>query len=236
LTTAMVQLAPETATLAQLKDMEADLDAAGALITKLQRELTDERHAYDNINGRYTQMMGAAEHLKEQIAAETDDAKKTSLTTSLATLVEQIEAMVPELDQDKKDIESTQALLTDAEAAYQEKTKALVGAKANLERAKHDMEHAGIEEQRAEQRAETARAVAGLSNSGTGINVALNAMQATAQKTRDKAAALDMKAQALNGVKTVETDPNITAAMAAAAGRDASATVADRLAALQARQ
>jgi hypothetical protein len=97
------------------------------------------------------------------------------------------------------------------------------------------MERASIEEQRVAERAETARAVAGLS-SGSGINVALDAMTRTAQQTRDRAAALDMKAKALSGAKTAEEDPNIAAAMAAAAGTAANATVADRLAALRERK
>ena len=41
LTTAMVNMDPETATAAELKDMEQDLDAAGQLISRLQRELAD---------------------------------------------------------------------------------------------------------------------------------------------------------------------------------------------------
>ena len=67
----------------------------------------------------------------------------------------------------------------------------------------HDM--ATLEERRAASRAETARAVAGLSSgNGSGINVALDAMTRTAQATCDRAAALDMKAKALSGAKTVE--------------------------------
>src|SRR5580704_122240 len=205
LTTAMVKMAPETATAAELKNMEQDLDAAGQLISRLQRELTDERHAYDAINVRYTQMMGAAENLQHQI--DTASFLKDPLQASLGTLVAQIEEMVPELDQDKKDINSTQALLTEAEAAYRAKASALTGAKAKLTRAKNDMAHATLEEQRAASRAETARAVAGLSSgSGSGINVALDAMTRTARATRDRAAALDMKAEALSGAKTAEED------------------------------
>ena len=235
LTTAMVKMAPETATAAELKNMEQDLDAAGQLISRLQRELTDERHAYDAINARYTQMMGAAENLQHQI--DTASFLKDPLQASLATLVAQIEEMVPQLDQDKHDINSTQALLTEAEAAYRAKASALTGAKAKLNRAKNDMDHATLEEQRAASRAETARAVAGLSSgSGSGINVALDAMTRAAQATRDRAAALDMKAKALNGAKSAEEDPNIAAAMAAATGTAANATVADRLAALQQRK
>src|ERR1700732_1669786 len=234
LTTAMVRMAPETATAAELKNMEQDLDAAGQLIARLQRELTDERRAYDAINTPSTQMMGAAENLQHQIDAASF--LKEPLQASLATLVAQIEEMVPELDQDKKDIDSTQALLTEAEAAYQAKATALTGAKAKLTRAKNDMIHATLEEQRAASRAETARAVAGLSSGTSGINVALDAMTRTAQATRDRAAALDMKAKALSGAKTAEEDPNIAAAMAAAAGTAANATVADQLAALQQRK
>ena len=160
---------------------------------------------------------------------------KDPLQASLATLVAQIEEMVPELDQDKKEIESTLALLTEAEVAYQAKATALRDAKAKLTRAKNDMAHAAVEEQRAAWRAETARAVAGLS-SGSGINVAVDAMMQTAQATRDRAATLDMKAKALSGAKPTEEDPNIAAAMAAAAGTVANATVADRLAALRQRK
>ena len=101
------------------------------------------------------------------------------------------------------------------------------------------MAHATLEEQRAASRAETARAVAGLSGgsgSDSGINVALDAMTRTAQATRDRAAALDMKAKALSGAKTAEEDPNIATAIAAAAGTVANATVADRLAALRQRK
>ena len=111
----MVNMSPEAATAAELKKMEQDLDAAGQLISQLQRELTDERHAYDAINARYTQMMGAAESLQQQIDAASF--LKDPLQASLATLVAQIEEMVPELDQDKKDIDSTQALLTEAGVA-----------------------------------------------------------------------------------------------------------------------
>jgi hypothetical protein len=105
----MVKMAPETATAAELKNMEQDLDAAGQLISRLQRELFDERHAYDAINARYTQMMGAAENLQHQIDAA--GFLKEPLQASSATLVAQIEEMVPELDQDKKDIDATQALI-----------------------------------------------------------------------------------------------------------------------------
>jgi chromosome segregation ATPase len=243
LTTAIVKMAPEAATAAELKTMEQDLEAAGELIGRLQGELAEERRAYDAINARYTQMMGAAENLQQQIEAASF--LKDPLQASLAALVTQIEEMVPELDQDKKEVDATQALLSEAEAAYQAKAAALSDAKHKLTRAKSDMAQAALEEQRAASRAQTARAVAGLGSRiesgsgggiGSGINAALDTMTRTAQATRDRAAVLDMKAKALSGANTAEEDPNIAAAMAAAAETVANATVADRLAALQRRK
>jgi len=133
--------------------------------------------------------------------------------------------------------------LAEAEAAYQAKATALTGAKAKLNRARNEMAHAALEEQRAASRAETARALAGLSSggssgngSGSGIDAALDAMTRTVQETRDRAAVFDMKAKALSGAETAEEDPNIAVAMAAVAGTAANATVADRLAALRQRK
>jgi chromosome segregation ATPase len=237
MTNALVKASPETATRAQLQTMEDDLDNAGRLITKLQDELAEERKTYDRINSQYTQMMRAAEGLQTKIEAEKDPETKGSLTTSLNNLLAKIEQIVPELDQDKKDIDATQALLADAETAYKEKATELTNAKANLDRAKHDMQHATIEEQRAAQRAETARSVAGLrSQTGTGLNVALDSMNKSAEEARQRARSNDMKAHALTGAKKAEEDPNIKAAMDEAAGKEANHSVADRLAALKRRQ
>src|SRR5262249_28075313 len=134
LTTAIVKMAPEAATAAELQNMEQDLDAAGQLISRLQRELAEERRVYDAINARYARMMAAAENLQHQIEAASF--LKDPLQASLATLVAQIEEIVPELDQDKKDVDATQALLAEAETAYQAKATTLSEAKAKLTRAR----------------------------------------------------------------------------------------------------
>jgi chromosome segregation ATPase len=233
-TSALVQMAPETASAAQLRTMEDQLDQVGELVTKTQRELADEQTAYDKVNARYTQMMGAAEHLQAEIAAATDPAQKASLEASLAKLVAQIEDVVHELDTDKKEVEATQASLDTLNAAYQEKTTALVNAKGELTRAKNDMERASIEQKRAEQRADAARQIAGLTSNVSSVDTALDVFKQTAQKSRDAAAALDKKATALKGANDATGgDPNIAAAMAAAASTTSTASVADRLAALK---
>lgn len=232
---ALVKLAPETATRAELATMEEDLDKAGRTITKLQTELADENRQYDAINAQYSQMMSAAEVLQKQIDdPNTPEDKRNSLAASLANLLGKIETIVPELDRDRQDVEATQALLKDAEEAYQEKAVALTQAKSNLDRAKHDMQHAAIEEDRAKMREDTAKVVAGLKTGpSSGLNVALDSMQKSAQSARERAAASNMKAKALTSVKDAGEDPNIKAAMAAAAGTTSEKSLSDRLAALK---
>lgn len=233
ITTELVKLAPETASLAQLGQMEEDLDKVGKLISDLRKELGEEQAAYDAVNGRYTQMMTAAEGLQAQIDTASDPGKKAGLETSLGNLLGKIEEIVPELDSTKHEVEETRAALVETEKAYGEKAKALTTSKAELTRAKNDMHRAELEEQRAEARAERARTVAGLANNGTDLTTATNVFKSAAAQSRANAQTHDLKAKALRQSDAITEDPNIAAAMAAAAGTTSSLPVKDRLAALK---
>ena len=136
--------------------------------------------------------------------------------------------MAPELDRDKTDVESTRALLSEAEAVYQQKAEALTNAKKNLDSARHDLQHARIEEERSAERARQAASVAGLARSPTsGLTVALNVMQQSAQEARQRAEAMNMKAQALGHLKEATADQNVAAALAEVRGT-ASTSLTDR--------
>jgi chromosome segregation ATPase len=235
LTEAVVSLAPDLATAAELATMEEQLDAIGVEVTKTQRDLARERQEYDQINARYSQMIGAAENLQGQIDTEQDAGRKTSVEASLVKLLDQIEPLRHELDQEKSDVDETQALLTELETAYQQKARELTEAKNNLTRARQDMKRAEMQEERAADRAETARRAAGLVSGRNNVNVALDAMRRTADASRQRAATHTLKTTALNGIKSTDSseDPNIKAAMAAAAGKTSSVSAKDRLAALK---
>jgi multidrug resistance efflux pump len=131
---ALVQLDPDSATVADLRTMEQDLDNAGRMIAKLRADLAHEQTVFDSIGGQYHELMAAAELLQKKIADPgTPDVQKQSLNASLASLVAKIEHLAPELDRDQKDVESTRALLSEAEAVYQQKAEALTNAKKNLD-------------------------------------------------------------------------------------------------------
>jgi chromosome segregation ATPase len=234
---ALVSIDPDGATEADLAVMEQDLDRAGNTISKLKSELDKERVVFDQLNTQYTRLLSTAEVLQNQIADPANGAKKASLEASLATLLSKIESVVPELDSDKHDVESTQSLLADSETAYKEKAEALVNARKNLERSKHDLEHAKLEESRAKQRADTAAEVAGLrQNSTNGLTTALDLMKKSADEARQRAAASERKATELVAAKTggdTDEDPNIKAAMAQASGTATNQSLSDRLASLK---
>lgn len=232
--TALVRLDPEAASRADLATMEQDLDRAGEVIAKLRTELSKEHGAFDKINERYHDLMGAAETMQRRIADPvTASDKVTSLQASLTAVLGQIEIMAPELDRDKQDVDSTTSLLADAEKAYQEKAAALRGAKQNLDAARHDLQHASIEEERAKSRAAAASVVAGLSSSPTGLSVALNVMHEEATAARERASSATMKISALASAGGVDVDANIADALSESKGAPGESSLSDRLNALK---
>lgn len=236
LASALVRLDPETASKADLLTMEQDLDRAGGVIAKLRTDLSSERRELDAITKTYRELMGAAEVLQGQIDSPTaSDADKASKQTSLTKLLARLESVVPELNRDKQDVAQTEALLNDAQTAYKGKADALVAAKGNLDRARHDLQHAEIQEGRAHDRAEQAAVVAGLKSSPTsGLTTALNVMQESADAARQRAESADMKAAAISGAQSSSEDPNIASALAQSKGiPEGGSSLADRLAALK---
>jgi chromosome segregation ATPase len=235
LTTALVIAAPDLATEAELATLEEQLDETGRVITRLQSDLTREQHEYDAINSQYGQLMAAAEIMQGKIDDQnTSDEKRAGLSTSLAGLLVKIEGLAPRLDQESQEVADVKRFLSEAEAAYNEKTTALIGARETLIRAKNEMGNATIQEERAARRAEDARAVAGLrSSSSNGINIALESMKSATETARQHAAAHNLKANALTASKTAgEEDANVRDALAQVKG-ESNQSLSERLSSLR---
>lgn len=236
---ALVEIDPESATQAQLDQMEKDLDRAGMVLQKIRSDYEREVREAEAATKRYDQMMAAAEHLQARLE-QAGAADRAPIEASLATLVGQLEAFAPEVDQEKRDVVEVQALLDEAQAAYKAKAESLSKAKQNLDRAKRDMQRAVIQKDRAEDKARRAAEVAGLHGGGTNrLTVAVDSMHRKAEEARASAEAAAMKAQTMTAIHTDTTgdDPLIAEAMRAAqTGTAGGANPADRLAALKAKR
>jgi chromosome segregation ATPase len=196
---AVVALDPKAASAAQLDVMEKDLDVAGRSIQQIRVDLENEKREAAAVRSRYDHMLRAAELLQTKIAAATET-DRPGLEASLAKLVGEIEAIVPDLEREEADVRDVQKLLDEAEAVYKEKADALVAAKDALKRGQRDMERAENEKQRAQKQAERAAQVAGLrdNSTGNGLSVATTAFQRRADEARAQAAAHRLKADTLS--------------------------------------
>jgi chromosome segregation ATPase len=233
---ALVRWDPEGASEAELRTMEQHLDDLGRQVAMARQAYDRERREAEQIEALSRQRMAAAEQLQGQIAAEGDPARRTSLERSLETLVMMLEEMAPEIDREKQDAADAKDFLDMLENAYAQTGGKLKHARSELERARRDMARAGQQRQTAEQQANAARQAAGLTRSTSSLNVALKAMQDAAQRDLASADAAMAKTKLLRPTRPEQDDPNIAAAMAAAAGKSpVPQSLSERLAALRAR-
>ncbi len=233
---ALVRWDPESASEAELRTMEQHLDDLGRQVALARQGYDRERREADAIEALSRQRMAAAEQLQSQTAMESEPARKAGLERSLGTLVTMLEEMAPELEREKQDAADAKEFLDMLEQTYAEAGGKLKHARSELDRARRDMARAGQQRHTAEQQAEAARRAAGLTRSTSGVTVALKAMQEAAERDLVSADAAMAKAKLLRPTRPEQEDPNIAAALAAAAGKPAAPqSLSDRLAALKAR-
>jgi chromosome segregation ATPase len=228
---------PKSATEAELRTMEQNLDQLGLQVAQARAAFDREKREADAIQALSNQRMAAAEQLQARMASETDPARKRELEQSLNTLVSMLEQMTPDIQREKQDADDAANFLQTLEETYQQAGQKLKGARADLSRAERDMVRAEQQREAAGQRAEAARQAAGLTSATSGLTVALKAMQDNAARNLAQAEAANAKARLLTPSRPEQDDPNIAAAMAAASGRgEAPTNISDRLAALRQRQ
>jgi len=230
----IVALDPETASAAQLKTMEQDLDKVGREVGKLRGEAQRERQEAVAAQQNYDRLLAAGHNLNQKLQAETDAARRQQLEAALGKLVGELERAQEAVTTEGGEADEAEALLAEVEAAYKEKAEAIRQAQQDLKRASGDMRRAEISKERADARAESAARVAGLRTHETGgLNAALVSMQRKTADARSAAEASRMKAQALSAPGNgAEEDPDIKAALAATSGSALLGDASSRFAAL----
>ena len=243
---AIVEIDPEAATEAEMLTMQRDLDRAGEVLQKLRVDYNREVKESEAAGKSYDELMAAAELLKKRYEDPAlPPPQKAEVEKSFGTVVARLEEMAPKVEQERKDAEEVKALLDDAEKVFRDKAMALTTARQNLERAKHDMQHALLQEQRAKEQAARAAELAGLKGQGGNqINTALDAMHRRADEARAAAETARTKAEVFASAASPAGDDKLVAeALAQVRGQAAlpagaqlalpGSGLADRLAALK---
>jgi len=231
---AIVRWDPQSATEAELRTMEENLDEVGRQVAQARMGFDKERREADAIQHLSQQRMAAAEQIQQRMQAEADPSRKAELERSLGTLVGMLESMAPEVEREKQDAVDAESFLRSLEDTYQMAGQKLKSARDELTRAQRDMGRAAQQRNMAERRAEAARQAAGLASATSGLSVALKAMQENAQRDLANAEAANSKARLLTPTRPEQEDQNIASAMAHVQGRvQTTASLTDRLAALR---
>lgn len=231
---ALVRWDPHAATEAEMRAMEEQLDELGRQVAQARIALDREQKEADAVSRLSAQRMAAAEQLQARLDGESDPAARAGLEKSLGTVVAMLEEMAPDVAREEQDAAEAREFLQMLEKSYADAGAKLKSARGDLERAQRDMQRAQQQREAAERQAEAARRAAGLAGATSGLNVALKAMREATEKDLANAEAANAKARLLKPTAPEQEDPNIAAAMAAAAGKPVAASLSDRLAALKA--
>jgi flagellar biosynthesis chaperone FliJ len=233
---ALVRWDPQGATEAELRTMEQHLDELGMQVAQARQSYDREQKEADAVQMLAHQRLAAAEALQNQANGETDPARKTALEKSLATLLDMMEKMAPDVDRETRDAADANQFLEQLETAYADAGGKLKTARSQLDSAQRDMARAAQRREAAQRQADAARQAAGLSQTTSSLNIALKAMNENAARDLASADAAAAKAKLLAPTHPEKDDPNIAAAMAAASGQGpAPIGAANRLAALKAK-
>ncbi|MFZ6765177.1 hypothetical protein [Pseudoroseomonas sp. WGS1072] len=234
---AIVRWDPKSATEAELRTMEQHLDRLGLQVAEARQSYEREKREADTIQALSQQRLAAAEQLQGRAEAAVDPAQKAELERSLTTLLTMLEEMTPEIEREKQDAADALDFLNTLQQTYEQAGAKLREARSELTRAQRDMTRADAQRDAAERRAEAARQAAGLSGATDGLSLALKSMQDAAARDLAQAEAANAKAKLLTPTRPEKDDPNIAAAMDAAAGRlPAPTKLGDRLAAIRQKQ
>ncbi len=230
---AIVSFDPETATEAQVAQMEADLDNLGQRVAEARQAHTEAKTAFDQADKVNTQRLTAAGILESKINALAEGSpERTSKEKSLEALVDQVEDAQEELNDLRAAATETDEFATMLYDAYQEAAESLQAARRRIESAARKMARTQLGAERAEQRADAAAVAAGVRKANPALNTALAAMEQVSRDAHVRTDAANLKAGAFG--KGTKEDPNIASAMAEASGTNTTKqSVSQRLAALR---
>lgn len=228
ITTSIINLDPDTATEAQIDELDAKFKEMSIQLEEANQSLKKEQAEAINKQKEYDKKKAAAMLLQQKAADATDPDLKASLEKSLSTIVGELEEMKADVAREKQEADDALALRDQLNEATEAMAKNLKEVRGALEQAKHRNRAAAAREVAAERSAEVAAQLAGIKQSGSQFNKVLNTLNKTADRHEAAANAAATRANLLKPASS--NDANIEAAMREAGGEPPKADLAARLA------
>jgi chromosome segregation ATPase len=228
----LVEFDPETASEAEI----ATLDEA---LTKLTQQMVAAKHAWEKedreaqeIQKNYDLRLAAAERLQAKAETAQGD-EKGQVEASLATLLSDLEKMVPEIEREAREAVEAKCYYDELAQAVKSASERLKTARERLSDAKRRMDVAKVRMERAQEQEDRAKVVAGIKKQADSLGTAFDAMSKKASEMEAKTEVANHKTQLLAPPKS--EDPILAQALKEAAGEQAapSVSLSDRLAALK---
>jgi chromosome segregation ATPase len=230
---AVVAFDPQSASKAQVAMMEAELSELGSRLAEAEAEVQREHRETQELKQSYEQYLQAAQILQAKLSEGKDPAEAAETEASLAKVLDKLEQMKPEIEREEREDQEVAEWRSELRLSFEELGQKIRSAHTELKSAHRQMEMASLHKDRVLEQDRRAREAAGLTSSISSISVALDAMNQETSKVRAETEALKLRAGLLQPI-SLDSDPNIAAALAAARGAPAidRDSLSQRLAAL----
>lgn len=225
---------PATATKAQIAQFEATLASERNKLTEARQVFNKEKGEADAAEKAQNTRIQAAKTLRDQRDAATDDAKKAAFDAAFQKQMGEVKKHQPNVEREKAEAATAERILANRTLVYEKALKNVTEAKARLNQGNLERQAANLELQLAQDELESARAVAGLGNQTSTVDIVGSAFDKQTANAKAQAETLRQEAALLNAgaASAASEDPLIAAAMAQASGTPASKSADDELDAL----
>lgn len=226
LTAAAVKWDPNSATEAEIEEMDDQLKKISKQYAEAKVDYEKEQKEADLIKVNYNRYLQAAQNLQALIDKGEDVEKNTATLNKILT---QLEEMKPEVQREVDEAKEAKEFMDELLASVEMYGEKLKSARKALTQAKRNMEKSELQAKRAKEREEQLKENEGIKKSGNGLDIVLRTMNEQAEKSKAETEASKIRQQLLKTPK-LEDDADIAAALGAT--NTSSQSSSDRLASL----
>ena len=223
---------------------EYQLDEYDQILTKLSTEMAaaeqrkdKETSEYDAIVETHNQLIGDVQATQEKIdSPDTSPGLAIKLDAHLKKLLDQIDAMRPDIEREKTEAEDAVEEFNEMKEAVEEAARRSANARSELSRRKIELGKLEREQARINQKEEHQKMMAGIKQHVDGMGTILSSYDKEIAEKRNALRAAQIRVSARESASTdqkPEIDPEVAEALGKKPQSASTVSTADRIAALK---